>query len=300
MLYSVCIATYKRPQLLRKLIESLINQNIRNKILLQVIVVDNDKNLSAQSILKSFTNTNKIAFEYYSQPIKNISLTRNKAVLEANGDLILFIDDDGYADNNLIISYLECMKKYQADALFGQVVPYYEVDIPAWIKNGKFFERLVQKTGEKSKFTRTGNCIVKTALLKSIDGPFDPQFGLTGGEDINMFGKLAANGANFIFCAEAIVYDYVPKERANIGWITRRNFRTGLTFTERVIKNSTHKTFRIVYEIVKGLIYILISILLMILYVPIKHKRFYWYLKFISNIGHISAVFGFKYEEYKK
>jgi succinoglycan biosynthesis protein ExoM len=300
MLCSVCIATYKRPQLLRKLIESLINQNTTNEILLQVIVVDNDKNLSAQSILKSFTNTNKITFEYYSQPIKNISLTRNKAVSEAKGDFILFIDDDGFADVNWVNYLMECIKEFNADAVFGSVIPYYDPGTPSWIIDGGYFTRPIEARGEKSRFTRTGNCIVKSELLKSIDGPFDPGYGLTGGEDVNLFGRLSENGAAYIFCPEAIVYDYVPKERSNLKWLTRRYFRTGLTYTERIINRSRQKHLKKIYELFKGMVFLMISTVLTIIYLPIKHKCIYWYLKIISNIGHIAAVFGFKYEEYKK
>lgn len=297
---SCCINTFKRPQFLNKCLYSLLTQNEIENISLEIIVVDNDPLESGRKTVEELNNNLKSSIKYFVQPVKNISLTRNKAVSEAKGDLILFIDDDGYADSNLLKSYLECMNKYRADALFGQVIPYYEEGVAQWIRKGNFFYRSVQKTGEKSKFTRTGNSIVKAELLKSIEGPFDPQFGLTGGEDINMFGQLAAKGAKFIFCAEAIVYDYVPKDRANPGWLTRRYYRTGLTFTERVINNSKYKFFRELYEVVKGIVYIAVSFLLVILYLPIKHKCFFWYLKIVGNIGHVAAVFGSKYEEYNK
>lgn len=299
MVISCCINTYKRPALLKKCLLSILNQNLSNEIILEIIVVDNDTLGSAKQVVEEIGKETNHLIKYFIQPVKNISLTRNKAVLEAKGELILFIDDDGFAEKKLISSYLYCMSKYNADAIFGQVVPYYDEGVPVWIKQGFFFERLVQKSGEKSRFTRTTNCIVKTDLIKQFKEPFDPAYGLTGGEDINLFAKLKKQGANFIFCAEAIVYDFVPLERANLRWLTRRYYRAGITYTERVINSTLHKFIKKFYEISKGSIYIIISFLLMILFFPIKSKRYYWYLKIISNIGHIAAVFGLKFEEYK-
>ena len=46
MICSVCIATYKRPYLLEKLLISLMNQNLPDDLEMEVIIVDNGpKNL---------------------------------------------------------------------------------------------------------------------------------------------------------------------------------------------------------------------------------------------------------------
>ena len=126
---------------------------------------------------------------YLTQPEKNISLTRNKAVKKAIGEYLLFIDDNEIANPNWINSLIEVLIKYNADSVFGKVISYYEDGVPDWIKKSHFFKVPVEKTGEPSKFTRTGNCVIKSKLIKSIEGPFDPEFGLTGGEDGILFGR---------------------------------------------------------------------------------------------------------------
>ena len=94
MICSACIATYKRSQLLKKLLDGILNQNVTDNIRLQVIVVDNDVEKSAEHIIKEYENRENIIFEYFVQPEKNTSLTRNVAVENSIGDYLLFIDDD--------------------------------------------------------------------------------------------------------------------------------------------------------------------------------------------------------------
>jgi glycosyltransferase involved in cell wall biosynthesis len=42
MLLSVCIATYRRPELLARLLTSLAQQKLVNGIELEIVIVDND------------------------------------------------------------------------------------------------------------------------------------------------------------------------------------------------------------------------------------------------------------------
>jgi len=299
LIVSCCINTYKRPDLLKNLLESIKNQKINDSINIEVIVVDNDPAVSGEPVIKSFSDSQQVKFKYFKQPEKNISLTRNKAVAESTGEWIAFIDDDGYADDNWISNYLNCLKTYPADGAFGQVIPYFEENVPQWIINGGFFDRLNQQTGEISKFTRTTNCLIRAEQLRSLHVPFNPKFGLTGGEDVDLFSRLKAKGARFIYCKEAIVYDFVPRDRATLKWLSKRTFRTGLTFTEGIIYRSGNRFLRRCYELIKGIVYLILSGFLTIFYLPWKIKRIYWYLKIISNFGHIAAVFNLSFEEYK-
>lgn len=295
---SICIATYKREILLQKLLDSIVEQRMPNNICLQVIIIDNDELESAKKVFLKMNNSSNIKFEYDIQPIKNISLARNAGVKKSTGEYILFVDDDGYSETSWVKSLLGCLEEFNADAVFGAVIPYYEQGTPSWIVDGGYFERPIEPRGEKSRYTRTGNCIIKSKLLKSIDGPFDQTYGLTGGEDVNLFGKFLDKGANFISCPEAIIYDYVSKERANLKWLIRRSFRTGNTYTKRIIESSKFKMLTKIFLSVKAILYCILSLICFLIFIPVKIKRIYWLLKFFGNIGHISAVLKINYEEY--
>jgi len=53
MFYSICIATYKRPELLEILLQSLSKQKLPESVEIEVIIVDNDKSESAKEAVDS-------------------------------------------------------------------------------------------------------------------------------------------------------------------------------------------------------------------------------------------------------
>ena len=93
---------------------------------IEIIIVDNDPEGSAKDIVNDIKESFKVPILYFDQSIKNISLTRNVAVKNANGDFLLFIDDDEYADSEWVINLYSTLKEYNADGVFGLVIPEFE------------------------------------------------------------------------------------------------------------------------------------------------------------------------------
>lgn len=298
MTVSVCINTHKRPQLLKNLLISLSNQVLENDMNLDIIVVDNSQEKEGEPVVREFNETNALNVIYDFQPIKNISLTRNKAVSLSTGEHICFIDDDGVADKDWILEMYKCLIKYKADGVFGTVIPFYEETVPEWIIKGNFFQRTEEKTGSVTTFLRTTNCIVRSDVLNQVEGPFDSSFGLTGGEDSNLFKKLVTRGAKFVYCKEGVVYDFIPKERSNLKWLIQRHFRSGITNTQVRMQLSTNRFFLGLYFILRYSILILIAILLLVINIPFKNKRIYWVLKIAGIIGHFAYFINLEFKEY--
>lgn len=299
MLCSVCIATYKRPKLLEKLIDSLSKQELPESVELEVIIVDNDKLESAKEVVKRAEKKIELNLRYFAQPVKNISLTRNIAVKEAKGDYILFIDDDEIASREWVNNLYKTIIEYKADAVFGRVISYFDSNTPEWVKNCSIYNRPSPNTGSIATSTRTGNVIIKTSLLRSLDGPFAVEYGVTGGSDTQLFGILRKKGAKFVNCHEATTYEYVPPERANLKWLILRSFRTGNNFARRQIEFKKNLKFfiRLQYIFI-GTTYSIISLFLSAIYFFNKTKRVNWFITFISNWGKVAAVFGYFPSEY--
>lgn len=299
MLLSVCIATFQRPELLKKLLKSLVSQDLGKNIVLEIIIVDNDKNETARNIVKEFIDTDKFKYSYLVQPEKNISLTRNVAVAKANGEYLLFIDDDEYASENWVIELFRTVTNFDADGVFGTVNSYFSEGTPKWIRQSFIYNRPTFKTGTTATVTRSGNCLIKRSTIKSVDGPFDPAYGISGGSDTKLFYLLISNGAKFVNSFEAETFEFVPPERATLKWLVKRAFRTGNGFVRRLIENKKKNTFIVKFRfIIIGCSFSLMSICLAIFLFPLKSKRIHWYLKFIANLGKLSAVFGYYPLEY--
>lgn len=299
MTCSVCIATYKRNELLKKLLDSLLRMAIPADLDLQIIVVDNDNEKSAKNILDLYSDTDRIEFEYYSQPKKNISITRNVAVKHSKGEYLLFIDDDEWADENLLSEHFKIHKEYNADGTFGIVKPEFHSDTPDWIKSGDYFFKDTTKTGDVALSTRTSNCLLKRSVLNGTIEPFNEEYGLTGGEDTFLFESLRKKGANFISVRSAIVYETISPERTNLKWLFKKFYQTGNTVTRRFIHLSKNKFFSRIYYFFRAFVFLIVSCLLMCLYCFNSKKRTFYILKIASNLGHIASVVGFNFEGYK-
>ncbi|MCZ6703706.1 MAG: glycosyltransferase [Ignavibacteria bacterium] len=233
--------------------------------------------------------------KFFTQPIKNISLARNVSVAEAKGEYILIIDDDEIASSEWISHLHNVLFKYNADAVFGRVVSYFESDTPDWIKKCFIYNRPTYKTGTRAISLRTGNVMVKTSILRSIEGPFDPVYGITGGSDSKLFSVLRKiNNLKYINSYEAVTYEFVPAERSKVKWLIIRAFRTGNNFFRRQIeyKKKGRLSLRLKFLIV-GFGYSVIRLLLIVLFIFTKTKSLNWIVKFASNCGKVAAVFGY-------
>jgi succinoglycan biosynthesis protein ExoM len=300
ILCSVCIATYRRPELLKKLLVSLKKQTLPKRVLIEIIVVDNDILKSAEPIIRSFESTQKFPIHYFHQIIKNISLTRNLAVEKSSGKYILFIDDDEVASPEWINNHVNTIQKYDADGVIGPVYIEFDQSAPEWIKQRDFFYPKIQNTGEEPEYMGTGNCCLKASVIQNLKQPFDIRYGITGGEDTHLFKRLEKEGKRFVFCREAAVTEYLPPHKTTISYLFLRGLKGGNTHTRRTIEFAKKgKNFVRLKMIVKSIVYGSVSLFLMIIQIPNSVVRTRWLVKLGSNIGRFLAAFGWHYEGYR-
>src|SRR5260370_17929824 len=74
---SVCICTYRRPQLLKRLLQTLEKQETDGLFTFSIVVADNDGRRSAEALVADFAVDAAIAVTYCVEPQQNISLPRN-------------------------------------------------------------------------------------------------------------------------------------------------------------------------------------------------------------------------------
>lgn len=225
---SVCICSYKRPDLLAKLLTALVDQDSAGIFTYSVVVVDNDQMGSAEKTVQDFRARSSIPISYHIEPEQNIALARNKAVANANGEFIAFIDDDEVPTATWLVNLYKTGIAFHADGVLGPVVPYYEVNTPKWVVRGKFFERPAHRTGEVLHWrnTRTGNVLLRRGIFDNEERQFKREFG-RGGEDTDFFRRMVAKGFRFIWCEEAPVYEAVTAQRCRRSFLLRRALLRG-------------------------------------------------------------------------
>jgi glycosyltransferase involved in cell wall biosynthesis len=212
------------------LLDSLERLKLPTGIQIETIIVDNDSDASAASVAQSRSGLLE-SIHYCVEPRQNIALARNRAVSQASGEWILFIDDDEVADENWITEHLKVVERESCDGAFGPVLPRLEDVVTPWLDVQTFYTRRRHATGEPlgENDLSTSNALVRRRLFDKRS--FDPAYGLTGGSDSELFGRMLRSGARFLWCDEARVIEFVPPERHCIGWLAQRAFRGGCVHT---------------------------------------------------------------------
>lgn len=226
---SICICTYKRPYLLNKLLLSLFEQKNPKLYEFNVIVVDNDFERSAKKVVDFVRTISPVEIKYFNEPNKNISLARNMAIKNADGDLLAFLDDDELPDNLWLTNLVKCYLTHDCDGVLGPIIPKFSVHPPTWVLQAKLFDRPNPLSGTtiSEKDMRTGNVLLNRNLFKALPNPFSPDLGLTGGEDVEFFEKMTKYGYKFIWCQEAKVFEIISIERFSLRYHLKKAIRRG-------------------------------------------------------------------------
>ena len=56
---------------------------------------------------------------------------------------------------------------------------------------------------------------MRTSALARLDALFDERMALSGGSDVELFRRFAAQGHSIVWADEAVVFEWVPRSRAN-------------------------------------------------------------------------------------
>jgi succinoglycan biosynthesis protein ExoM len=211
---SVCICTYRRNQMLERLLRKLALQETDDLFDFSVVVVDNDATGPARETVMLLTEELGLDISYGIEPEQTIPAARNHAIRLSKGNYIAIIDDDEFPPPHWLVTMYRTIKTFDVDGALGPVHPYFEQEPPDWLVKGKFCERPVHRTGTLLKWnqTRTGNCLLKKEIFDKHNILFDEKW-KTGGSDRAFFMKAMQTGLRFIACEEAPVYEIVPPER---------------------------------------------------------------------------------------
>jgi succinoglycan biosynthesis protein ExoM len=224
----VCVCTYKRPEYLSHLLRELGKQETRGLFTFAAVVCDNDSAKSAEAVVAALVPQLNFPVRYCVETRQNIALARNKAIENADGDFIAFIDDDEFPTERWLLSLYQAVAEYHSDGALGPVKPHFDTKPPAWVVNGKFYDRPSYPTGFVIdwKKGRTGNVLLKKEVFAEGE-LFRPEF--RTGEDQDFFRRQIEKGRKFVWCHEAVAYEFVPPVRWNMTFMLKRALLRGAT-----------------------------------------------------------------------
>jgi glycosyltransferase involved in cell wall biosynthesis len=131
--FTVAIPTYNGETRLPELLQKLQNQLHIDNISWEIIVVDNNSTDNTAKIIKELQANWKYPFNlrYYLETKQGAAHARKRAVAEAKGNLIGFLDDDNYPDLNWVSAAYNFAQKYPNAGTYGsQIHPNWEIEPP--------------------------------------------------------------------------------------------------------------------------------------------------------------------------
>ncbi len=232
MRIALCIATFKRPDGLRRLLAALGDQRLSaDAFALEVVVVDNDGEGSARAAFDEATKSLPWMCTYRVEKAQGISFARNTAVAAASdgADWIAFLDDDEVPDPGWLDALTRGQREHGADVVTGPVLPHFPEPVEPWLSEGRFFLRRRYATGAVRPHAFTNNVLLRRSLFREAGLAFDERFALTGGSDRHFFRRAARRGYRIVWADDAVVHEWIPPSRATPAWLVRRAYRVGTT-----------------------------------------------------------------------
>lgn len=237
MLLSVAICTYNRAALLNRALDSVTNQTPANDEI-EILVVDNGSTDDTRDLI-AVRQRQDNRIRYIVEPNPGIAHARNRALEEARGEYLAFIDDDAWADTNWLVNLLAPIQSVrpEPECVVGPVSLVWEGMRPEWFPAR--FESLLcsYDMGEAAHFLGAGGYLLTTnslfhrKTLLSLGGMRTDlghkRKSLIGGEDNDIFNRLVANGYRVYYEPQARVFHPVPKERQTRRFLLRRLFWDG-------------------------------------------------------------------------
>ena len=226
---SVIIPTFRRPRLVQAAVESVLSQRGLT-VAIEIVVVDNDPERSAQQIVAALARSAPLAVRYVCEPRAGISHARNTGIAASGGRYIAFLDDDESAPPQWFASLWSTAREYGADIVVGPVRACFPkgVFVPDYAES--IYNRDAKaETGQLIEWSGIGNALIRRDRCLTAPMPFDPRFGLSGGEDVVFLRHLREQGRRCVWCAEGAVSETIPAEKLRPAYLLRRAFRGGQT-----------------------------------------------------------------------
>ncbi|MEH2422635.1 MAG: hormogonium polysaccharide biosynthesis glycosyltransferase HpsE [Nostoc sp.] len=131
--FTVAIPTYNGGKRLPKVLELLLNQKRIENLNWEIIIIDNNSSDNTKEVIQYYQKNCSQSFllRYFLERQQGIAFARIRAVNEARGEFIAFVDDDNLpAPDWVFQSYTFGKEHPQAGAWSGQIHGDFEISPP--------------------------------------------------------------------------------------------------------------------------------------------------------------------------
>ena len=125
---SVLIGTYNRCERLRGTLQALKAQRLDAGMAPELVVVDNRSTDATRAVVEEEGARAPWPVRYVYEPMQGLCAARNRAIHEARGRWLAFIDDDVRPDQEWLRMIVRAFQQWNAEGVCGRVLPIWEVE----------------------------------------------------------------------------------------------------------------------------------------------------------------------------
>ena len=234
---SILFATCNRDAILKRTLDSFTKLNC-NGLDWEIIVIDNAVKTSTKALVKSY-KTLPVQYLEQATPGKNHAL--NTGLPKAQGELLVFTDDDIIATTNWIQELVKGSANWPDFDLFGgKILPDYPDQKPdsridfnhAMISPAYVISNWDIPEGEIRVGLIWGPNMAVRKRVFDAGFSFNPNIGPNGrnyvmGSESEFLYRTAEAGYRGIYLPNAVVHHQIRREQLTLNWLAGRAFRQG-------------------------------------------------------------------------
>jgi len=201
--FSVQICSYNRWHLLKRALEALFAQDFP-KDAYEIVFVDDGSTDNSLAMARELAETAPCRLKVLTKPNDGLSRARNLGIRNCEGEIILFMDDDTFADPALLKEHLVLHEQYPNAVVMGWVNHIEELDPQG--------PRKYVMADYSRSFFWTSNVSVRKKFVDEVGG-FDEDFREYGWEDMELGYRLKKLGLKRYITEKAIVSHFKPPKQ---------------------------------------------------------------------------------------
>jgi glycosyltransferase involved in cell wall biosynthesis len=240
VLISVIICTRNRAALLKRAIQSVVDQDVARDVF-ELVVVDNASSDATPDVASSFQD--RLALRYVREERIGLCVARNTGWRAAGGRYVAFFDDDAIAKPGWLRSIKATFERSgpSIGVIGGRVDPIWEASRPGWLADDIAGSLTIVHWGDDEKVIRDirrewlvgANMALPKHLLSDIGG-FHPWLDRVGNNllssgDVFLQKEVMRRGYDCLYVPAIAIEHLVPASRLTQKWFLRRFFWQGVS-----------------------------------------------------------------------
>ena len=239
MTISFIICTYNREKYIYECLSRLAKNTAQTGW--EIVLVNNNSTDNTAAECERFVAEYKPQnYRYVVETQQGLSFARNRGIAEANGDWLVFLDDDAMVETDYISNLQKHLSAHpEAGAFGGQIEPFFEDGEPDWYSKWSMGFVSAIDRGDKvhafpsNKFPIGANMGIKREVVEKV-GMFNTELGRTGnnllaGEEKDLFNRIREAGYEILYFPDIKVRHCIPGRRTTREFVERLAYGVGVS-----------------------------------------------------------------------